>query len=204
VPGARWGAFGLLAGAAAPAWAHSPIPGIGNFYSGALHPFVSPAHLIALLALGLAIGQRAYGALARAKPALIALAVALGLGLLLHAAAGDPDTDRLLLVAAAGTGLLVATARSLPMPLEALLAAAVGAAVGLASGPSDVDERTRYTMLAGTGLAAALFVLYVAVMVGVTERPWLRIAVRVVGSWLAASALLVLALTFAAHRMAPA
>jgi urease accessory protein len=194
----------LLAVLATPAWAHSPIPGIGNFYSGALHPFISPAHLIALLALGLAIGQRAYGALARAKPPLVTVAAGLAAGLMLHAAAGDPDTDRLLLVGAAGTGLLVAAAWPLPVALEVLLAAAIGLAVGLASGPTGVEGRTRYTMLAGTGLAATLLVGYVTVMVSVTEQPWLRIAVRVVGSWLAASSLLVLALNFAAHRGASA
>jgi urease accessory protein len=60
--------------AAAPGWAlaHSPIPGIASFYSGVLHPFVVPAQLMALLALGLLFGQRGLARLGPAVPALIA------------------------------------------------------------------------------------------------------------------------------------
>ncbi len=191
-------------GAAGSAAAHSPIPGIGNFYSGALHPFVSPAHLICLLALGLSIGQSAQRGVARAKLPLLALAAALAVGLALHAAAGDPDTDRALLMLALATGAVVAAAWAPPAPLQAAFAVAVGLAVGIASGPSGVQGAAMATMLSGTGVAAALLVAYVAVMVGVAERPWLRIAVRVVGSWMAAAALLVLALSFATPRALPA
>jgi hypothetical protein len=40
------------------------------------------------------------------------------------------------------------------------------------------------------------------VLVHFAARPWLRIAVRVLGSWLAAAALLVLALSVASVRTA--
>ena len=42
-----------------PAWAHPPPLGIGGFGGGLLHPLFVPAHLFALLALGLLIGQQA-------------------------------------------------------------------------------------------------------------------------------------------------
>ena len=106
----RW-TSAALALYASPALAHSPIKGIGNFYNGALHPFVSPAHLIALLALGLWLGQRG---LDGAKRPLIALALALACGLAAHRVLGDPDTDRVLLVLAAATGLCVAAAFAAP------------------------------------------------------------------------------------------
>ena len=184
----------LLAG---PALAHSAIPGIGNFYNGALHPFVSSAHLIALLALGLGAGQRG---LSGAKAPLVALAAALALGLGAHRVAGDPDTDRLLLVLAASMGLAAAAQWRAPMPMYATLAAATGLAVGLASGPQDIDGAARWTLLAGSFAGATLLCTYVAAMVTLAQQAWLRIAVRVMSSWIAAAALLVLALSFAAKR----
>ena len=40
------------------AGAHTAVPGLGEFASGFLHPFFTPPHLLALLALGLLLGQR--------------------------------------------------------------------------------------------------------------------------------------------------
>ena len=196
----------VLALPALPAHAHSPIAGVNDFYAGALHPFVSPAHLIALLALGLAIGQRAQGegagdgAMGRAKAPLLALLLALPIGLATHRLAGDPANDHVLLVLAAGLGLAVAARRALPQVALVLLAAVCAIVVGWGSGPGAIDGRARWMILAGTGAAALLLVSYVAIMTSVAARPWLRIAVRVVGSWLAAAALLVLALGFAPAR----
>jgi hydrogenase/urease accessory protein HupE len=204
VSAALWHAALALAAVAAPgaAWAHGTIAGAGAFYSGALHPLVSPAHLIALLTLGLAIGQRAEPEVERTGAPLAALAVALAIGLSLHAAAGDPDTDRVLLAGAALVGVGVAAAWRWPAPWLVVLAAAVGVAAGLASGPSGVQGSARATMLAGTGLAAFAVTAYAAVMTATIRQPWLQIAVRVLGSWFAAAALLVLALGLAAARRA--
>jgi urease accessory protein len=193
----RLGALVLLAAIAVPSWAHSPIPGIGNFYNGALHPFVSPAHLIVLLALGLWLGQQG---LAGAKRPLLAFIASLAVGLALHRAAGDPDTDRWLLVLAAVAGLAVAAAFAAPGVLASTFCVAAGLAVGLASGPSGVEGTPRAVMLAGTFFGATLACAYVMAMVTLAQRPWMRIAARVIGSWLAAAALLVLALSFAALR----
>jgi len=184
----------VLAGAALPAWAHSPIPGIGNFYSGALHPFVSPAHLVALLALGLVVGQ---GGLAAARAPLVTLLMALVAGLAAHRWAGDPDTDRLLLGLAALLGLGAAAAWRAPVALLAATAAVAGLSVGLASGPTGLDGSARWASLAGTLGAALLLPTYVAAMVTLIKPAWLHVAVRVIGSWLAAAALLVLALSIA-------
>ena len=207
---ARAATGALLALGAAPAWAHSPIEGIGIFYSGALHPLVTPPHLIALLALGLLLGQagqRVTGdddsPLAVLAAPLVALAVALGAGVLRAGLypAEEPDTDRVLLALAAATGLAVAAAWRAPVGVRLVVALAVGLAAGLASAPSGVSSAERWTSLAGTTAAALLLCGYVAVMVAVARRPpWLTIAVRVLGSWMAAAALLVLALSFAPLR----
>lgn len=196
----RLAALGLLL--ALPAHAHSPVEGLNDFYAGALHPFASPAHLIALLALGLAIGRRAHGAMERAEAPLLALLAALPLGLATHRWAGDPNTDRALLFLAAGLGLTVAAQRALPRAALIALAVAAAFSVGWGSGPGNIDGPARWVILCGTGAAVLLLVTYVTIMTSVAERPWLRVAVRVVGSWLAAAALLVLALSFAPARTA--
>ena len=190
-------AVAALVGCAAPAWAHSPIAGIGNFYNGALHPFVSPAHLVALLALGLWLGQRG---LASAKQPLLALLLSLAVGLVSHHMLGDPDTDRALLVFAALMGLAVAAATAVPSVVVTVFAALTGLAIGMSSGPADVQGAARWVLLAGTFFGATLACVYVASMVTLAKQAWLHIAVRVLGSWLAAAALLVLALSFAARR----
>src|SRR5262245_62430879 len=45
--------------ATSPASAHAVIPGVGGFAGGLVHPLLVPAHLIALLVLGLFIGHQA-------------------------------------------------------------------------------------------------------------------------------------------------
>jgi hydrogenase/urease accessory protein HupE len=60
-----------------PAAAHAPIPGIGVFLSGAVHPFIAPALLLSLTALGLLLGQHAQGRLERVRVPFIAYAAAL-------------------------------------------------------------------------------------------------------------------------------
>jgi len=193
----------LLCLGATPAGAHSPIQGIGDFYNGALHPIVSPAHLLALLALGLLLGQDVQRAAAQARPGtrvelpFLALLAALVLGLAGHRLAGDPDTDLVLLALAVGLGLSVAAAWAPPRWLQLVLTAATGLAVAVASGPTQLEGSARWIHLLGTLGGAMLVSSYVAVMVAAARLAWLRIAVRVVGSWLAAAALLVLALSFA-------
>ena len=101
---------GGLAGALllpGPALAHSPIPGIGGFYNGLLHPLLVPAHLLALVALGLWLGQQA---LPRIERALLAFSLLLLAGLALAAFAAPGGGQTSLLACALGVGLLVAAA----------------------------------------------------------------------------------------------
>jgi urease accessory protein len=198
-------ATALLFMALPAAHAHSPVKGIGIFYSGALHPLTTPAHLLALLAFGLLLGQQAQrrrSELQALKAPLLALLAAFAAGIAqagLQAAEG-PDTDRLLLVLAAAAGLAAAAARRVSPFLLVLGALACGLAVAVASAPSGVAAGARWASLAGTGAAALLLAAYIAVSVSAAQRAWLQIAVRVVGAWFASAALLVLALSLAPGR----
>lgn len=184
--------------ATGPAAAHSPVPGLGVFYSGVLHPLLAPSLGLAVAALGLWLGQGGAGRRAGAALGVYALALLLGLGL--QRLWGEVAVERLLLLCGAVAGGLVALAWRAPGAVALSLAGACGLAAGWASGPSGVAGQDLALMLAGTVLGALGLPAWLAAMVRLTQRvpaPWLGVAVRVLGSWLAAAALLVLALSFA-------
>lgn len=177
--------------------AHSPIPGIGRFYSGALHPLVVAPHLMALIALGLLIGQRGFAAAGYSSVALIG---ALAGGLLLVGTGNGASTDTLLLFCTVIVALLVIAAKPYPPTVLGAVAGVVGLTVGLGSDPEGVVGQARWVFLGGVLAGASLCCLWFAAMTEFATRPWLKIAVRVVASWLAASALLVLALSWVGPR----
>jgi urease accessory protein len=186
-------ALGLLLASPALAWAHSPVPGLGRFYSGMLHPVLAPAALIALVALGLLFGQRG---LVHSRGPVLAFVLTVALGLVAGSEWPGLQADpALLLLGLASAGCALAAWR---MPPRALLwlAACSGTAAGLGLADMAVGAG-RWVVIAGTWLGAALLALGVAAVAELGHQAWQRIAARVVASWLAASALLVLGLQWA-------
>lgn len=185
--------FVLLA-ACDPASAHT-IEGLGGFYGGFLHPVLTPTHGLALLGLGLLIGQQP--ADKRLLPQMLfALALAAAL-LALALAVGETQAGAVLLVGVALSGALVAAAFRLPIYVLGPLAAAIGAAIGLDSPPDVVSLQEAIVMLIGTGLGASIALGLVVEGAARMARDWQLIGVRVLGSWTAASALLAIAVRFA-------
>jgi len=181
--------FGLLLHAD-PAMAHPPPLGIPGFFGGLLHPLFVPAHVLAMLGLALLIGQQGWG---RASPFGYVVALVAGLGVIalgfVPMAAGEA-----LLAIAAATGVLVALARPLPEAAGVLLAVATAAAIGLDSPPEVLSLREANLMLIGTGFGATLALIVAVECASRLHLGWQRIGARVLGSWIAAIALLVLAL----------
>jgi len=184
------GALLLLPGAAL---AHSPIPGIGGFYNGLLHPLLVPAHLLALVGLGLWLGQQPLPLIESALLSFSLLLLA-GLGLAVFTPPGGGAQTSLVLGCALGVGLLVAAARPLPRYATAAIAGLIALLVGLDSAPEAAATGTRLIVLAGVGVGVHLLLLNVVALTSYAQKPWLKIGVRVLGSWSAASALMVLAL----------
>ncbi len=185
-------ALALLA-PAGPAAAHGTLEGVGAFYAGLLHPLLVPAHLLLLLGLGLRVAQRGRAA---APAALAGWLFGLGLGLgIVLAGAGPSEAPLPALALAAALGLLLAAAAPLPVAAGAALAALAGLALGLDSDPgAAADPGGRPLQLAGTAVGASTLVLLVGGAL-VERRPaWLALGLRVAGSWIAAAALMVLAL----------
>jgi urease accessory protein len=176
------------------AWAHAPIMGIGGVLGGALHALLLPEHGMSLVALGVFLGREQPAV--RRQEALIFTAALVG-GLVVIAVIGEAAlaVDFLLLTTAI-LGLLIAVNWA-PRFLGWLLAAIVGVALALDSPPEVSSTGEAIRMLFGSGLGAA-----VAVVVLVEAAAWYRakgplIALRVLGSWIAAIAILVLALRIA-------
>ena len=119
---------------------------------------------------------------------------------------GQTSAADVLLAGAFASGALVAMARPLPTLACALLAAIAGVALGLDSPPEAISIAVATATLLGTGLGASLAL---AVIVAGTSYHRQRGRVelgaasgaRILGSWIAASAVLVLALRFARGQM---
>jgi hypothetical protein len=105
--------------------------------------------------------------------------------------------SNVLLAAAVLAGSLTALSRPLPLALTAALVAIVASAMQFDSVPQEISVQPTLLSLAGTAVAAWLTVIFVAAMAAQVRREWVRIAVRILGSWTAASAMLVLALRMA-------
>ena len=157
---------------------------------GLLHPLLVPMHVMAVLALALLIGQQGWG---RSAVAVYVAAVLAGIAAI--AGAFVPvRADESLLALAAFAGLLVALAWPLPRGLGWVLAAALGAALALDSPPESISLREANLTLAGTALGLTIALMLLVLGASRLRLGWQRVGARILGSWIAASAILVLAL----------
>jgi urease accessory protein len=182
-----------------PALAHAPIKGIGTFYNGVLHPVLVPAHFLLVVGLGLLLGQHAPQL---SRWAWFAFVAAFWIGLAAGQMFGASVPQAVLLALALIAGGLVALGLSVGAALVAVLTAAAGAGIGLDSSPSGVQQQEMWLALWGTAVGGVLLLSYVGGLAAYLVRPWQRIGVRVAGSWTAATAGIVLALTLAGSRAA--
>jgi urease accessory protein len=181
----------MLLSTALPAHAHNVI-GVGGFYGGLLHPALVPAHALAIVALGLLAGQQTPPH-SRGLVALFGLAHMAGIMAIVLAFAPD-DPDLVLLAVAALAGIGVAIAHPLSALVTGPLVAVAGIAIMLDSVPQEIFMLATFLALTATAIAAVVIMTAVVAIALRLKHGWPAIAVRVVGSWIAASAILVLAL----------
>jgi urease accessory protein len=175
----------------APAAAAHPIKGVGDFYAGMLHPLTVLEFLLPSIALALFAGQQGRKAalltlgifpLALASGAVLALIVPLPIWV----AAVNLAIIPLL-------GLAVASGFSCPSAVTALLVTGVGLLHGLANGAEVTGPMSPSRFIPGLAAAATLVLAYGIGLVRSLEKTWTRVAVRVVGSWIAAAGIMVCA-----------
>jgi len=190
--------FACLLMLSSPAWAHAPIMGIGGVLGGALHALLIPEHGMSLVALGVFLGRQQ--PVARRWEALAFIAALTG-GLVVIALIGEAALAAdFLLVATAILGLLIAVNWAPPF-LGWPLAVIIGGALALDSPPEVSSTAEVIRMLIGSGLGAAVAVALLAEAAGWFRANGALIVMRVLGSWIAAIAILVLSLRIAT-RMA--
>lgn len=158
------------------------------FGEGLLNPILTPAHALTLVVLGLLVGQQ------ESRISLLAFATGLALGLVAIAlAVGATPARTVLLADAALIGVLVAAAWTPALVVVWVVAAVAGVALALDSPPQATTIAEAHATLAGTAVGASAILFVVAAAAGCTRPGWQRLGVRILGSWIAASAILVLA-----------
>jgi hydrogenase/urease accessory protein HupE len=189
----------VLAGAFSPevALAHSPVPGLKGFYLGMAHPLSTPPQLLALLALGLLLGQ-CWPRKFTIAWLLFALAAMAGLTLGV-AGYGHSLGERALLVIAFAASSLAAIAPAWVIVPGTLLAGAGGLFLGIVSRPDPGPLRAMIITITGTYVGANLAFFYASGGIGwLRDRfnmAWARIGLRIVAAWIAAISCLMLALS---------
>lgn len=179
-----------------PAFAH-PMPGVGDFYAGMLHPVITVETVLPLIALSLLAGQQRREA---AIHLLVTFPASLIVGALLATLGNAPSHLEVIqlsvvqLVLTAGFGILVACAGRVPSWLLVALGAMLGISVGWANAAEAFGQVNRIRFIAGLAVVGLLLLLYGNGLVRNLKREWTQIAVRVVGSWIAAVSILVLGL----------
>lgn len=176
--------------------AHSSAPGMAGFYQGVLHPFLSPAQLLALLPLGILAGLQDKKAVSASW---LAFAVGSALGLLFAGLGGILDAMVMpLLLLALASGVLLSIGKPLPRLFIALLAGSTGLVIGMAVLPDPGLWRDRLITSIGSYAGVNLLLIFLCSATGLLldrwKMPWIRIALRIAGSWCVAIAFLMLAL----------
>lgn len=181
-----------------PAWAHGTLAGSGGFYSGFIHPLLEPAQLLLIVAIGLFCGQQRL----KSKPRLLsAFMLALIAGLILSWVSLLPVPASLLtpliLALAAVLGLLLTLALKTSAPIQIICILMAALLLGLDSSHRSDALSTQGLMYLGSALSIPMFILYALALADFCNgRHWQRICIRILGSWIAASCLMYLALLF--------
>jgi urease accessory protein len=169
---------------------------LGAGVSGLLHPVSTPAHVVALISLSLIAGRD----FLRAGAAIIGaftLGLAAGLGAIAPGVGETPASDALM-ASAAVCGLTAASYVNMPASLAVPVALVSGGALGLDSPPDSIFLDEAVAMLIGTACGGAAALTMIAFVASKMACVWKGILLRVAGSWIAAIAILVLALRWVA------
>lgn len=174
------------------AHAHLAIKGLDELGNGALHPFVTPAHVLIILALGLLLGQQVPFTL---KSPVLALAPASAAALLLTTTGLVSGVYQPVLIGIAlGIAILVAIGRNLPAVVCGILCAVAAFGIGMDSGAETGTPFVVGKTLLGTWFTLNVAIPYIAICASNgADRKWAGTAIQIAGSWIIAISLMVLA-----------
>ena len=169
--------------------AHLPTIGLGPVYDGIFHLFLSPEDLIPVVALALLAGQRG-PTFARRVLWVVPIAWSTGgmIGMFLGAALWPSMTFVSFLV----LGGLIASNAKISLPLLTAVASTIGVFHGYLNGLGLNRFNDGPHALVGLALAVCVVIAIFTSFVIPLRRQWALIVIRVAGSWIAASGLLML------------
>jgi hypothetical protein len=157
---------------------------------------VLPTNLLTLVAIGLLAGQAAMR-----FPVATVAAFAFGMTVAsvgIAAALRAQDTLPIWLLAiAALAGIAVAIARPIPQVARTIAASLAGGLIALNAPPQAITIPSAIATQIGTAIAAFAILAVVTAIAMKAKRAWHHVALRIVAAWIAASAILVLALRLA-------
>jgi hydrogenase/urease accessory protein HupE len=183
-------AFMLMMVIPATANAHLVTTGLGPFYDGTIHLFMSPDDLLGLLALVLLAGLRGKVA---CRLVVIALSLAwLAAGLVGLNLPMDIELPWLSVFSLVVIGALVAVNPPLPPTAVASLAGLSGAVHGLLNGSALAAIGAGALSMLGIAVTVMVVSLLCGALIVPLKADWTRMAIRVAGSWVAAVGLLML------------
>ena len=188
-------AAALLYLTTAAAQAHTVIPGLGGFPGGLLHPLLVPAHTLTLIALGLLAGR--FPMPARTLLLAVFVVAACVSFALIAMAYSATRAETLILCLSAAIGLVLAAGLLPPLPVVASLTAVIAGALMFDSVPPVLSVPETALSLTGTVTAAIALAAASAWLSGALPQRVRQFAIRITGSWIAASAIMVLALRLA-------
>lgn len=177
------------------AHAHTATKGVGDVTNGLLHPLLMPSHLLILVALGLYGAQRSSR---RSIRPLVVFAISAVAGLALTIPNWIPGVPPLALsIVALVISILVALRAPLPIPVSSAIYAIAALTVTLDSGVEQGPFDAVLGTLFGTFCAVLAVVTTTSYYLGQCPRKnWIKIAIRVLASWIAAIAVLMIAFAF--------
>ncbi len=174
------------------AHAHVMVEGAGDIGNGALHPWLTASHILILVALALLLGQREPFDLKipiRVFTPLSAIALAVA-GICKIEGVYQP----MMIAVALCLAVLVGLAVKLPRIALALLCAAAAIGIGLDSGVENSSAFTIAKVLIGTWFSVNMAVIYLAICASnCAGKPWAKVGIRIIGSWIIAISLMILA-----------
>ncbi len=178
-----------LALAPSAAEAHLVTTGLGPVYDGIAHFAMSPEDYVPIAGAALLAALRGKN---HARLAVLVLPLAWLVGGVLGGLPGAPAFIAPLWLPFMGVGALVAADLKLPVAATAALIAALGLILGYPNGFAMAQDGQGLRGVIGSTAAVFVLVTLVAALAAGTTIAWVRIAWRVLGSWIAASGLLLL------------
>jgi urease accessory protein len=173
-----------------PAEAHLNSTGMGPFYDGAMHLLMSPEDIVPVFAMAMLAGLRGVAFGRRALFVLPAAWLVGGcLGLTTVSTGGNAILAAVWFLV---MGALLAVDAKLSLQVTTALAAVLGLYHGYLNGSGMGQPGTGAVALLGLIFTNFALIALAAAFVVRLRAEWARIGVRVAGSWIAASGLLML------------